>query len=216
MAFETMLSQLLGGLLVTMELFAITLVGALPLGMLVALLRLSKNGVIRNIMRVYISIMRGTPLMLQIFVVYFGPFYMFGISITNEYRFVAAAIAFILNYAAYFAEIYRAGIESIPRGQNEAASVLGYSRAQTFLHITLPQVIKRVLPPITNEMITLTKDTVLAFSISVMEMFTIAKAIASAERSMAPFVAAGVFYYVLNLLIAFLMERVEKKLNYYR
>lgn len=216
MTLSTMLLQLGEGMLVTLQLFACTLIGSLPLGMFIALGRMSKNAILRNVMRVYISIMRGTPLMLQLVVVYFGPYYLFKINISNDYRMIAAIIAFILNYAAYFAEIYRAGIESIPHGQYEAASVLGYSRAQTFFRIVLPQVIKRVIPPVTNEMITLTKDTALAFSISVMEMFTKAKAIASNEKSMMPFVAAAAFYYVLNLIIAYAMERVEKKLSYYR
>ena len=137
--------------------------------------------------------MRGTPLILQLMVVYFGPFYIFRITTPRGYRFIAVIIGFVLNYAAYFAEIYRAGIESIPAGQYEAAKVLGYNKTQTFIKIILPQVIKRILPPVTNEVITLIKDTSLAFVISVAEMFTAAKAIASAQRSMLPFVAAGIF-----------------------
>ena len=125
-------------------------------------------------------------------------------------------IGFSFNYAAYFAEIYRGGIESIARGQYEAACVLGYSRVQTFFRIILPQVIKRILPPMTNEIITLVKDTSLAFSLSVLEMFTIAKQIASASASMMPFVVAGIFYYVFNFIVAATMSAIEKKLNYYR
>lgn len=154
--------------------------------------------------------------MLQILVVYFGPFYMFRISMGTSYRFPAVIIAFVINYAAYFAEIYRAGIESMPIGQYEAADVLGYSKAQTFFKIILPQVIKRVLPPVTNETITLVKDTSLAFTIAIAEMFTTAKQIAAASTSMVPLIGAGVFYYVFNLLVAMLMERIEKKLSYYR
>ena len=131
-------------------------------------------------------------------------------------RFVAVIIGFVLNYAAYFAEIYRAGIESMPVGQYEAAKVLGYSKTQTFLKIILPQVIKRILPPVTNEVITLVKDTSLAFVISVSEMFTLAKAIASAQRSVAPYIAAGIFYYVFNFIVAYVMEWVEKKFSYFR
>ena len=129
---------------------------------------------------------------------------------------VAVIIGFVLNYAAYFAEIYRAGIESIPKGQYEAAKMLGYSKVQTFFKIILPQVIKRILPPVTNETITLVKDTSLAFVIAVTEMFRLASQMASKEASMMPFVAAGVFYYVFNLLVAVIMEKFEKKLDYYR
>ena len=125
-------------------------------------------------------------------------------------------IGFVINYAAYFAEIYRSGIQSMPAGQYEAAKLLGYSRSQTFFRIILPQVIKRILPSVTNEVITLVKDTSLAFTISVLEMFAIAKALASSQTSMIPFVAAGVFYYVFNLIVAVAMEWIEKKLSYYQ
>ena len=194
----------------------LTLVFAMPLGMIVAFGRMSKNIVIRTLVKAYISIMRGTPLMLQILVVYFGPFYVFGMKMGTGYRFPAVIIAFVINYAAYFAEIYRAGIESIPLGQYEAAEVLGYSKPQTFFKIILPQVIKRVLPPVTNETITLVKDTSLAFTISLAEMFTVAKQIGAAQTSIMPLMAAGVFYYVFNLLVATIMEAIEKKLSYYR
>ena len=153
--------------------------------------------------------------MLQLMVVYFGPFYLFGIRITTSYRFVAVIIGFVLNYAAYFAEIYRSGIESMPVGQYEAAKVLGYNKRQTFFKIIFPQVVKRILPPVTNEVITLVKDTSLAFVIAVTEMFTSAKAIASAQTTMMPFVIAGIFYYIFNFLVAFGMEQAEKKLSYY-
>lgn len=202
--------------MVTVEIFVLTLVFAMPLGMIVAFGRMSKNVIIRTLVKAYISIMRGTPLMLQILVVYFGPFYVFDIRMGTGYRFPAVIIAFVINYAAYFAEIYRAGIESIPLGQYEAAEVLGYSKAQTFFKIILPQVIKRVLPPVTNETITLVKDTSLAFTISLAEMFTVAKQIGAAQTSIMPLMAAGVFYYVFNLLVATVMEAIEKKLSYYR
>ena len=132
------------------------------------------------------------------------------------YRFAAIIIGFSINYAAYFAEIYRSGIESIPKGQYEAASVLGYNKNQTFFRIIFPQMVKRVLPPVTNEVITLVKDTSLAFVVAVSEMFTIAKQIASAQTTMMPFVIAAVFYFVFNLLVAIVMDKIEKKLNYYR
>ena len=214
MQINTMISQLSGGMLVSTEIFVVTLVFSLPLGLLIAFGRMSKNKVLQGIVKTYISIMRGTPLMLQLMVVYFGPFYLFGIK-SNNYRLIAAMIGFVINYAAYFAEIYRSGIQSMPNGQYEAAKLLGYSRSQTFFRIILPQVIKRILPSVTNEVITLVKDTSLAFTISVLEMFSMAKALASAQTSMIPFVAAGLFYYVFNLVVAVAMEWIEKKLSYY-
>lgn len=154
--------------------------------------------------------------MLQLMVVYFGPYYLFGMRISTGYRMTAVLIGFAINYAAYFAEIYRGGIESMPKGQYEAAQILGYSKAQTFMRIILPQVIKIILPSITNETITLVKDTSLAFTIGIMEMFTISKALAASQTTMLPYVFAGIFYYVFNLIVAFLLELLEKKLNYYR
>ena len=207
--------QLVEGMGVSLEIFAITLIGALPLGLIIAFGRMSKNIVLRTITKFYISIMRGTPLMLQLMVVYFGPYYLFEVPLTREYRLIAVFIGFILNYAAYFAEIYRAGIESISDGQYEAAKVLGYKKGQTFFKIILPQVIKRILPPVTNETITLVKDTSLAFVIAVTEMFTVAQRIAAAQTTMLPFLVAGIFYYLMNLLVAVVMERIEKKLDYY-
>ena len=160
--------------------------------------------------------MRGTPLMLQLIVVFFAPYYVFGLQLGSSYRFTAVIVAFVLNYAAYFAEIYRGGIESMPVGQYEAAKVLGYSKGQTFIRIILPQVIKRILPPITNETITLVKDTSLAFVLSVVEMFTMAKQIAASQTTMMPLMIAGLFYYLFNLVVAVGMERIEKSMNYYR
>ncbi len=209
------LLSLLKGLGVSFQIFLITLILSLPLGLLVSLGRMSRNGPLSALIRIYISIMRGTPLMLQLFVVYYGPYYLFRIRLSPGYRNIAVCIGFVINYAAYFAEIYRSGIQSIPKGQYEAAEILGYSRAQSFLRIILPQVIKRILPAVTNEVITLVKDTSLAFSISVMEMFTAAKALSSAQSSMTPLIAAGIFYYIFNFIVAFLMERLEKRLDYY-
>ena len=154
--------------------------------------------------------------MLQIIVVYFAPYYMFRMKMGPGYRFPAVIIAFVINYAAYFAEIYRSGIESMPNGQYEAAQVLGYNKAQTFIRIILPQVIKLVLPSITNKTITLVKDTSLAFTISIAEMFTVAKQIGAAQTSVMPLLAAGIFYYVFNLIVATVMEYIEKRLSYYR
>lgn len=211
-----MAEQLSEGFLVTVEIFALTLLFSLPLGMLVAFGRMSRCKIIKLIAKLYISVMRGTPLMLQIIVVYFAPYYMFRMKMGPGYRFPAVIIAFVINYAAYFAEIYRSGIESMPNGQYEAAQVLGYNKAQTFIRIILPQVIKRVLPSITNETITLVKDTSLAFTISIAEMFTVAKQIGAAQTSVVPLLAAGIFYYVFNLIVATVMEYIEKRLSYYR
>ncbi len=216
MDYGMMLSKLAGGMLTTVAIFGLTLLFSMPLGMAVAFGRMSKNKLIRNITKIYISIMRGTPLMLQVMVVYFGRYYLLGLQLTSSYRFIAVIIGFSLNYAAYFAEIYRGGIESMPVGQYEAAALLGYTKGQTFLRIILPQVIKRIIPSVTNEVITLVKDTSLAMVIAVSEMFTIAKALASSSTSMMPYVAAGIFYYVFNFLVAWAMEKIEHKLSYYR
>ena len=215
MDFSVMMSQLGSGMLISVEIFALTLIFSLPLGLFLSFGRMSTNIAVRNMSKVYISVMRGTPLMLQLLVVYFGPYYIFNISIKPSYRFIAVIIGFVLNYAAYFAEIYRAGIESIPVGQMEAGQVLGMTRWQTYRRIIIPQVIKRILPPMSNEFMTLVKDTALAQTIGVMEMFTTAKAIAASQKNMTAFIAAGIFYYVFNLLVAMVMEHIEKKMNYY-
>ena len=210
------LTQLSEGMLFSILIFSVTLILSLPLGLLVAFARMSKIEAIRIPASIYISIMRGTPLMLQLMVVYFGPYYIFGIKVVDNYRIIAALIGFVINYAAYFAEIYRGGIQSIGRGQYEAAKLLGYTKTQTFMIIILPQVIKRILPSITNEVITLIKDTSLAFTISVLEMFSRAKALASSSTSMVPFVVAACIYYVFNFIVEFIMNGIEKRLEYYR
>lgn len=215
MTFTTMLSTMSAGMLRTVGIFCLTLVFSLPLGMLVALLRRSKSAVVRGIIKVYISVMRGTPLMLQLLIWYFGPFYLFGWSIRG-YRFTAIILGFAMNYAAYFAEIFRAGIESMPIGQYEAAEVLGYTKTQTFVKIILPQVLKRILPAVTNEVITLVKDTSLAFTLAYQEVFSLAKQISASQTSFMPFVIAGVFYYVANYAVAFGMEAIEKSQRYYQ
>ena len=215
MSLSIMLSQLSVGMVRAVGIFALTLLFSLPLGMLVAFARMSKNGIIKNIARVYISVLRGTPLMLQLLVVYFAPFYLWHANI-GGYRFAAVILGFTLNYAAYFAEIYRGGIQSVPQGQYEAAQVLGYSKSQTFFRIVLPQVVKNSLPAVTNEVITLVKDTSLAFALAYQEVFTLAKQIAAAQTNFIPFVVAGIFYYVFNVLVAFVMERIEHKMDYYR
>ncbi len=201
---------------VTVSIFLLTLLFSIPLGLPIALARMSKHKVLSAIAGVYISVMRGTPLMLQIIVIYFLPFYGFGINVTAGYRFIAVIIAFSLNYAAYFAEIYRSGIQSIPKGQYEAAQILGYSGFQTFVLIVMPQMFKRVLPAMTNEIITLVKDTSLSFAIATAEMFTMAKQIAAKEASLMPLMAAGVFYYIFNFIVAIICKKVEKKYDYYK
>ena len=216
------LSQLASGLRFTLGIFFLTLLFSIPLGLLVARGRMSKNKILAGLVRIYISIMRGTPLMLQLLLVYFGPYYVFAVKLSDldvgpfKYRFVATIIGFSLNYAAYFAEIFRAGIQSMPVGQYEAAQILGFSKAQTFFRIILPQVVKRVLPAVTNEVITLVKDTSLAQVLAVTEMFTTAKNLASAQVSVMPFIVAGVFYYVMNGIIEIIMNRAEKKMGYYQ
>ena len=216
MSIQQMVMQLAGGMGISIQIFVVTLIVSLPLGLVVAFGRMSRNKVLQTIVKVYISVMRGTPLMLQLMVVYFGPYYLFGIRVGTSYRLWATFIGFSINYAAYFAEIYRSGIQSMPAGQYEAAYILGYSRIQTFFKIILPQVIKRILPSVTNEVITLVKDTSLAFTLSVAEMFSIAKALAASQTNMIPFVAAGLFYYIFNLVVVVVMEWIEKKLDYYR
>lgn len=216
MSLLTVIGQLMSGMGMTCAIFFLTLLFSLPLGLAVALLRMHRNRVISVITRVYISIMRGTPLMLQVIVVYFAPYYVFRVQISQSYRFAAVIIAFVLNYAAYFAEIYRSGIQSVPQGQYEAAQVLGYSHSQTFLRIIVPQVWKRVLPAVTNEVVTLVKDTSLSFAIAEAEMFTIAKQISSKVASIWPLLAAGLFYYIFNLLVVLVCSRVEKHYSYYK
>ncbi|MBQ6239782.1 MAG: amino acid ABC transporter permease [Firmicutes bacterium] len=215
MSLLTMILKMGEGLGKTCAIFFLTLLFSLPLGMVVALLRMSKNKVISAITRFFINILRGTPLMLQLLAVTYGPYYLFGISVSRN-KLIPVVIAFAINYAAYFAEIYRGGIESIPTGQYEAAEVLGYSRFQTFMRIILPQVVKRIMPSITNEVVTLVKDTSLAFTVSYQEMFTIGKQIANSQTNFLPFVVAGVFYYIFNLIVDRVMGRVEIRLNYYK
>lgn len=215
MSLLTMILKMSEGLGKTCTIFFLTLLFSLPLGLIVALLRSSKSKIISGITRFCISVLRGTPLMLQLIAVTYGPYYLFHLSVSRN-KLIPVVIAFSINYAAYFAEIYRSGIESIPVGQYEAAQVLGYSKAQTFIKIILPQVIKRILPSATNEIVTLVKDTSMAFTVSYQEMFTIGKEIANSQTSFIPFVVAGVFYYVFNAVVSFVMERVEKKLGYYR
>ncbi|MBR3040222.1 MAG: amino acid ABC transporter permease [Lachnospiraceae bacterium] len=216
MTFSTMLRTMSSGMLRTLLLFILTLAGSIPLGMIVVFLKKSKIRPISWLTKIYIAIMRGTPLMLQLLVWYFGPYYVLGMKITSGYKFIALLIGFIMNYAAYFAEIYRSGIESMPVGQYEAAEILGYSRIRTFFKIILPQVVKRILPAVTNEVITLVKDTSLASALAYQEVFSLAKQISASQTSFLPFVVAGVFYFVANYVVAIVMGRIEKSMQYYK
>ncbi len=216
MSFLQIISELSQSFLITIYIFTVTVVFSLPLGLLISFGRMSSNSIVRNLVGAYISVMRGTPLMLQLIVVYFGPYYLLGLKMGTGYRMTAIFIAFTINYAAYFAEIYRSGIQSIDKGQYEAAELLGYTKTNSFFRIILPQVVKRILPSITNEVITLVKDTAFAFTLSVMEMFTMAKAIAARETSLIPLFIAGILYYIFNYAVAFAFNYLEKKLDYYK
>ena len=215
MNLSTMILKMSEGLGNTCAIFFLTLLFSLPLGMVFALLRMSKSKVVSSVMRFIISILRGRPLMLQLLAVTYGPYYLFGVSVSQN-KLIPVVIAFAINYAAYFAEIYRGGIESMPIGQYEAANVLGYTKMQTFMHIILPQVVKRIMPSITNEVVTLVKDTSIAFCVSYQELFTIGKMIANSETSFTPFLIAGVFYFLFNAIVDLVMGRIEKRLDYYK
>ena len=216
MTLMEIVRQLSGGMAVTIEIFVVTLVTSLILGLGLALIRMSKVKILSTLAKIYISIMRGTPLMLQLLVVYFGPYFIFGMELSKGYRLNAVLIGFAINYAAYFAEIYRAGISAIPEGQYEAAKLLGYSKTQTFAYIIMPQVVKHIIPPVANETITLVKDTSLACTLAVTEMFTLSKQLVASESSMVPLAVAGVFYYIFNLIVAVAFDYLEKKMSYYR
>ena len=214
MTLWTIIIKMSEGLGKTCAIFFLTLIFSLPLGLLVTALRMSKNKIISGITRFIISVLRGTPLMLQLLAVTYGPYYLFGFNVSRN-KLIPVVVAFAINYAAYFAEIYRGGIESISPGQYEAAKVLGYTRLQTFIRIILPQVVKRIMPSVTNEIVTLVKDTSMAFTVSYQEMFTIGKQIANSQTSFVPFIVAGVFYFLFNAIVDYAMGKVETKLDYY-
>ena len=215
---NSLLPILWGGFCTTLAIFALTLFFSIPLGLLVAVLKMSRYRIVRYPVSFYISVMRGTPLLLQIVAIYFGSYYLSeytGVEFSFD-RFPAVIVAFSINYAAYFAEIFRGGIQSIPKGQYEAAAMLGLTRGQTFYRIILPQVVKRVVPASANEVITLVKDTSLAQVIAVTELFALAKKQQAAYASIYPLFVAGVFYYIANLLLSVVFAYVERKLNYYK
>ena len=204
---------LIQGLKISMEIFSLTLIFAIPLGLIIAILSLSKRKTIVILTKLYILIMRGTPLLLQIICIYFAPYYMFKISYN---RFVAVIIAFSLNYAAYFGEIFRSGIESIGKGQWEAAFTLGFNKTKTFFLIILPQAIKRILPAISNEVITLVRDTSLAQVIGVTELFSLAQKQANFKFSIIPLLVAGIIYLIISMILTVIFNYTERKLDYYR
>lgn len=217
-----MLKAMLQGSVTSLEVFFLTLLFAIPLALPIAMGRMSKNKILSGSTNVFLLIIRGTPLMLQLLVVYFGPglFFnwlrSFGYDVNIRWeRFPAAIVALTINYAAYFAEIYRGGIESIPKGQYEAAKVLGYTSGQTFFRIVLPQVVKRIIPAMGNEVITLVKDTALVSVIGVAELLLVAKERQSALFSFVPLFIAGVFYFIMNWGVSVAFAKIEKKLSYY-
>jgi len=207
--FGTMLK----GTVVSLEIFFLTLLFSIPLALPVALGRRCKNKLLRSPVSFYVLVMRGTPLILQLIFVYFAPYYLFGVSYD---RFTAVIIAFTVNYAAYFAEIYRGGIDAIPKGQWEASKVLGLNRGQTFFRVILPQVVRRILPAMSNEVITLVKDTALAQTLGVAELFRAAQNASARQFSTAPIFFAGVFYFVMNWILTVAFEAAEQKLSYYK
>lgn len=205
--------SLLKATLVTLEVFGLTLLFSIPLGFPLAAGRMSKFKPLSYLVNAFLLVIRGTPLMLQLIVVYFGPYYLFKISYD---RFAASVIAFSINYACYFAEIYRGGIQAVPKGQYEAAKVLGYSKLQTFFRIVLPQVIKTVIPSMGNEVITLVKDTSLVSVLGVVELFRTAQTASSRISSTTPIFIAGLFYFIMNWVVSFVFNKIEKKFNYYK
>ena len=215
MTLMTIILKMSEGLGRTCAIFALTLLFSLPLGMIVALLRMSKNRIVSSVTRFFITVLRGTPLMLQLLAVTYGPYYLFGMGVSRN-KLIPVVIAFAVNYAAYFAEIYRGGIESIPVGQYEAATVLGYTRVQTFMRVILPQVVKRVLLPVSNEVITLVKDTSLANIIAVSELFRAAKNEASRTASVEPLFVAGLFYLLMNGVVTLVFSYLTRRMEYYK
>ncbi|HAH61232.1 MAG TPA: polar amino acid ABC transporter permease [Treponema sp.] len=219
-----MLHAMLQGTATSLEVFFLTLLFAVPLALPVTAGRMTKNRILSTVTKIFLLIIRGTPLMLQLLVVYFGPSLLciwinkeFGTNISETWpRFLAANVALIINYAAYFAEIYRGGIESIPQGQYEAAKVLGYTKNQTFFYIILPQVVKRIIPAMGNEVITLVKDTALVQVIGVSELLRVAQETQSRLFSFMPLFVAGVFYFIMNWIVEAVFVQIEKKLAYYK
>ncbi|WP_459836525.1 amino acid ABC transporter permease [Clostridium carnis] len=208
---SSLIPQILEGLKVTLEVFALTLILSIPLGILISLGRISKIKLLKSITGLYVLILRGTPLLLQILFIFFG-FPLIGIKIP---RFPAAILAMVLNYGAYFAEIFRAGILSIDKGQFEAAEVLGLSKKDTFFRVIMPQSLKKIFPPVANEVVTLVKDTALVYVVGMDELLKVAKIASNRLSSIMPFVVVAVVYLLFNGLLTKILEKVEEKFNYY-
>ena len=215
MSFEVMLRQLGAGFGQTFLIFILTLVFSLPLGMVVYFGRVSKFKPVSWLVKVYISIMRGTPLMLQLLVWYFGPYYLWGMNI-GGYKLTAILLGCSLNYAAYFGEIFRAGIASIDEGQYEGAEVLGLSKKDIFFRIILPQALKRVIPPVGNEVITLVKDTALVYIIGIDELLKVGKNAVNRDANLMPLIVIGIVYIILTWTLSKIMNNIENKYSYYR
>lgn len=211
--FASLTNILIDGIKVSLKIFIFTLIFSIPFGIIVSILTIQKNKIIKNITNIYILIMRGTPLLLQIICIYFAPYYILGFSYN---RFVAAIIAFSLNYSAYFGEIFRGGIENVPKGQWEASYTLGFNKIKTFFVIIFPQAVKKILPSISNEVITLVRDTSLAQVIGITELFSLAQKQANYKFSIIPLLLAGAIYLIISLVLTIGFKYAEKKLNYYR
>lgn len=214
MSFLEVTAQLADGFLMTLLIFGVTLVGAIPLGLLIMFGSMSKFQPVKWLFKIFVWIIRGTPLMLQIILVFYGPGLM-GLGVKFD-RLMAVILAFIINYACYFSEIYRGGIESIPKGQYEAGQVLGMTKSQIFFKVVLFQVIKRIVPPMGNEIITLVKDTSLARVIAVVELVKAAETIVSLKSLIWPLFYVGAFYLLFTGIVTILLNFIEKKMNYYQ
>lgn len=210
--FANVTLSLMGGFVTTIQLFCLTLVFALPLGLIISFGSMSRFTPLRALVKTVVWAVRGTPLMLQIIVIFYGPALLWGMQAP---RFGAALLSFVINYACYFSEIFRGGIQGVPKGQQEAGQVLGMTNRQIFFKVTLLQMVKRIVPPMSNEIITLVKDTSLAFAIGVGEMFSTAKALVASQVSMVPFAIAALIYWVFNFVVEMLLGAAEKKLDYY-
>lgn len=210
---DLLIPNMLSASSTTLKIFFYTIILSVPLGFVVALLRGCRYKIISVPIQIYQLIFRGTPLMLQLFFFMYGPYYIFGFSFN---RFLACILAFVINYAAYFGEIFRGGIAAIPKGQYEAAKVLGYTRFQTFMRIILPQVVKHVIPATGNELMTLVKDTSLAQVIAVKELFDVATSAGSKYFSTVPIIVAAIFYLIMNTIVEVSFKVIEKKLDYYK
>lgn len=198
---------------VTLQVFILVLLFSIPLALVICFGRMSRIRIVSDVTKFFLLVIRGTPLMLQLIFVYFAPQMIFEIGFD---RWTAGIIAMVLNYAAYFAEIYRGGIQSIPQGQYEACKVLGFTKNQTFIRVVMPQVIKKIIPPMGNEVITLVKDTALIQVLGVAELFHVAKTQSGALVSVLPLFIAGFFYFIMNWAVSKTFDWTEKKLGYYK